>query len=92
MKSMRKLGWAALLAVGGLGLSAGALACELGSAEVNQHGAAVHYVSDSAGARVGQVSQRSDGQWEAVVHGQGALNEGFTSAARAAEAVCANSR
>ena len=92
MKSMRNLGWAVLLAACGLGLSAGALACELGSPEVNRHGATVHYVSDSAGERVGQVSQRPNGQWEAVIHGKGALNESFTSAARAAEAVCTNSR
>jgi len=91
MKTKAQSHWVMVVAiVGGIFLfcSAAAMACDLGAERVTPKGDYVRDVTNSGGGVVGMVRQRNDGQWEAVVLGQGALNDAFFSASAAANGVC----
>ncbi len=63
-------------------------ACDRGPPEMSGHGELVYPISDNNGKRVGLVRQQHDGWWEAVLEGEGALNERFSTVDRAQMAVC----
>ena len=90
MKTKPQTRWMMVAIAGGMLMfsSAGAMACDLSAERVTPKGDYVRDVTNSGGDVVGMVRQRSDGQWEAVVVRQGALNAPFFSASAAAHGVC----
>lgn len=83
-----KKSWKILIVVGLLSISAQTMACELGDQRTNSSGNVVQDVVDNEGDKIGMVRMRSNGQWEAIVLKQGALNDTFYNAEEAAEAIC----
>ena len=90
MKTKAKSHWMIVAIAAGMLLfsSVGAMACDLGAERVTPKGDYVRDVTNDHGDVVGMVRQRNDGQWEAVVRRQGALNNPFLSAPAAANGVC----
>ena len=88
MKRRGLKGCIVLLGLGVLFFSGLAGACDRSSPELSVHGELVYPISDNDGKRLGLVRQQQDGWWEAVLEGEGALNERFSTVDRAQMAVC----
>jgi len=90
MKMKRQSRWMIAVIAGSMLMfsSVVAMACDLSAERVTPKGDYVRDVTSSGGVVVGMVRQRNDGQWEAVVAQQGALNALFFSASAAANGVC----
>lgn len=79
---------AAALSLVLLAASGAAAACELGPMQHNAAGERQIAVIDSYGQQVGMTLQGRDGRWEAIVESLGALNQQYSSARAAAQAIC----
>ena len=89
MKITLRINMVILLVIGVLSLCGEVRSCELNDLQVTWSGEYMHEVLDSDGNVIGVVHlRRSDGKWEALLFGEGALNELFVEAQEAAKAVC----
>lgn len=68
--------------------SANAQECELGDIEILSTAKIQRLVYTGSGEHVGLVFEIHPGKWEALVLGQGVMNELFVNAEQAAQAIC----
>lgn len=86
---LRKIGWQAVLFLGCVLLSAKINACYLGGgSSLGDHGSMQLDVFSNTGEKIGLIHRGDNERWEAIIFTLGALNESFTSANEALNAVC----